>query len=110
MKKKAISACIGTLAMSMVLVSGVTTSAKVAASEQNVCISTEQNLEENELNAKSPLFTTKYVVNVKKATMRSGPGTSYSSMGTLYKVVTVSTEDKPHDYVNGRCKKCGRKK
>lgn len=85
MKKKAISACIGTLAMSMVLVSGVTTSAKVAASEQNVCISTEQNLEENELNAKSPLFTTKYVVNVKKATMRSGSGTSYSSMGTLYK-------------------------
>ena len=43
MKKKAISACIGTLAMSMVLVSGVTTSAKVAASEQNMCISTEQN-------------------------------------------------------------------
>ena len=26
------------------------------------------------------------------------------------RVVTVSTEDKPHDYVNGRCKKCGRKK
>ena len=49
MKKKAISACIGTLAMSMVLVSGVTTSAKVAASEQNVCISTEQNSDKNGL-------------------------------------------------------------
>lgn len=49
MKKKAISACIGTLAMSMVLVSGVTTSAKVAASEQNMCISTEQNSDKNGL-------------------------------------------------------------
>ena len=84
MKKKVISACIG-VAMSMILVSGVTTSTKVAAFEQKVSISAEQNSEENELNAKSPLFTTKYVVNVKKATMRSGPGTSYSSMGTLYK-------------------------
>lgn len=86
MKKKVISACIG-VAMSMILVSGVTTSTKVAAFEQKVSISAEQNSEENELNAKSPLFTTKYVVNVKKATMRSGPGTSYSSMEHYIKMM-----------------------
>lgn len=49
MKKKVISACIGTLAMSMALVSSVTTSEKVATSEQNMCISTEQNSDKNGL-------------------------------------------------------------
>ena len=31
------------------------------------------------------IFTTKYRVSVSRVTMRSGPGTNYSSLGTLYK-------------------------
>lgn len=39
------------------------------------------------------ILTTKYRVSITKVTMRSGPGTNYSSIGTLYKndVVWVRT-------------------
>lgn len=44
-----------------------------------------QESEEDSSLTKAPLFTTRYVVCVNKATMRSGPGNNYSSLGTLYK-------------------------
>lgn len=43
----------------------------------------ETELTEDEI-AKSPLFTTKYIVSVKRAKIRSGPGTSYPVQMTLY--------------------------
>ena len=36
-------------------------------------------------NTEKGILTTKYRVSVSKATMRSGPGTSYTSLGILYK-------------------------
>ena len=80
MKKKFLANSVGIIAMCLVMVPGMTTYAKDTHSEEKAAI-----MEQSELPANAPLFTTKYYVSAKKTTIKSGPGTNYSSMGTLYK-------------------------
>lgn len=95
MKKKIVSACAGMLSICMVTVAGITTHAaeiSVKGGRESIriesFISTTDGTSQRKLpleNEAKGLFTTKYRVSVNKATMRSGPGTNYSSLGTLYK-------------------------
>ena len=80
MKKKIIANSVGILAMCLAMVPGMTIYAKDTRLEEKAAI-----MEQSALPANATLFTTKYYVSVKKTTIKSGPGTNYSSMGTLYK-------------------------
>lgn len=56
--------------------------------QQQVILSISDNIlegKQSENGNEKGIFTTKYRVSVKKATMRFGPGTNYPSLGTLYK-------------------------
>lgn len=57
-------------------------------SQQQMILNISDNILEGQRSENGDakgIFTTKYRVSVKKATMRSGPGTNYPSLGTLYK-------------------------
>lgn len=95
MKKKVISNYVRVLSFCMVIVSGnVTHATEISIKEEGEKTRTESYIsmindfsqgrvyEENEAKG---IFTTKYRVSVSKATMRSGPGTEYASLGTLHK-------------------------
>ena len=94
MRKKIVSIGIGLMSVCMISVS----TTKTHAAEmpvmhlQDVRTETLFNIPDNSFGGRLPeeneakgLFTTKYRVSVSKATMRSGPGTNYPSLGTLYK-------------------------
>lgn len=90
MKKRNLAICIVGMAFCYILtISDVTT---YAAENTDDSIQTETNYwngNESEKtfseNTEKGILTTKYRVSVSKATMRSGPGTSYTSFGILYK-------------------------
>ena len=90
MKKRNLAICIVGMAFCYILtISDVTT---YAAENTDYSIQTETNYwngNESEKtfseNTEKGILTTKYRVSVSKATMRSGPGTSYTSLGILYK-------------------------
>ena len=98
MKKRNLAICIVGMAFCYILtISDVTT---YAAENTDDSIQTETNYwngNESEKtfseNTEKGILTTKYRVSVSKATMRSGPGTSYTSLGILYKndIVWVAT-------------------
>ena len=86
MKKRNLAICIVGMAFCYILtISDVTT---YAAENTDDSIQTETNYwngNESEKtfseNTEKGILTTKYRVSVSKATMRSGPGTSYTSLG-----------------------------
>ena len=97
MRRKIISIFTGVMMCCMIVIPGTITHAaeiserggEVKQVESNNFVT--KNISEED-NARG-ILTTKYRVSVTKVTMRSGPGTNYSSIGTLYKndVVWVRT-------------------
>lgn len=93
MRKRTALFCSGVLAMSIWLSGNTTYAADMPARAiENVraggFFDVSENHSENIFpgeNKTKGFFTTKYKVSVNKATMRSGPGTRYSSLGILYK-------------------------
>lgn len=94
MRKKLVSVGIGLMSVCMMSAPATKTHAAEmpAMQSQDVRMETYLGVPDNNLEGRLPegneakgLFTTKYRVSVSKATMRSGPGTNYSSLGTLYK-------------------------
>lgn len=57
----------------------------IKTTAQTVAVSNTESKITMDTNEAKRLFRTKYRVCVSKATMRSGPGTNYSSLGILYK-------------------------
>lgn len=70
---------------------------RIHIGDENIsCCEIEQsdsNCDESGTTDKERLFVTEYIVLTTKEPMRSGPGTSYSIVGYLYKddIVNVST-------------------
>lgn len=86
MKKRIRSLSVGLTALCLVSLFGIKTLAG-EVTQTRTPVKTENGLLERRgaEEQEKGIFTTKYRVSVNKATMRSGPGTSYPSLGTLYK-------------------------
>ena len=95
MKRRTVSVCICAMIMGTLSFSGN----KIYAAENSIIgerenvktemfVYTSADAYDGKLpgeNEAKGILTTKYRVSVNKATMRSGPGTNYSSLGTLNK-------------------------
>lgn len=92
MRKKIVFNAVGMFMCCMLVIPGITVHAtelsKRGEGVNKVEVYHADSLSSSEIsengNAKG-ILTTKYRVSVSKATMRSGPGANYSSLGTLYK-------------------------
>lgn len=80
MRKKILSACVGVMSVCM---------AAIPETEAYAAVMSESEVYEAAMPGQESgtygLFTTKYRVCVSQTAMRSGPGTNYPSLGTLYR-------------------------
>ena len=89
MRKKVISVCAMVMASSTILLSANVVSAEPSAIQNEGFVSTLDNGEEIE---PMWLFERKYEVTGNDVNIRTGPGTSYKSVGMLYKQDVISVK------------------